>query len=258
MSRGEARAARLPQRQGACTRQVPAPVGPRISRALPPHDVFERVVQARSSYAREEQGAQHHRTAARVRGPCHADYEPEQTEVGQGRECCRCHVGGSLAAQPTDQGVEALVEAGEHADKARSAKRVGGRRFEGAQPAAAQAVANLAKTTAILSSQSNRFEDLLQALDDLSVQGNSILTSYLPDVTTQFHALASVTSAIASEQHDLGLVLHWMPGMNYAVSTAQAHHFVQLVDNIIVCGIPGGGSAPTPARRCLNGSSGGG
>ncbi|MHB1891676.1 MAG: MCE family protein, partial [Acidimicrobiales bacterium] len=121
----------------------------------------------------------------------------------------------------------------------------------------AQAISNLAQTTAILASQSNRFESLLQALDNLSVQGNSILTGYLPDVTTQLHALASVTGAIASEQQDLGLVLHWMPGMDYAVSTAQSHHFVQLVDNIIVCGIPGGGSKPTPARRCLNGTSGG-
>ena len=117
----------------------------------------------------------------------------------------------------------------------------------------AQALTNLAQTTAILSQESDRFENLLQALDNLSVQGNSLLTSYLPQMTTQFQTLAGVTGAIASEQHSLGLVLHWMAPMNYAVSTAQVHHFIQLVDNIIVCGIPGGGSRPTPARECLGG-----
>lgn len=114
----------------------------------------------------------------------------------------------------------------------------------------AEAVANLAKTTSILAQQSQRFGDLLEALNNLSVQGRSILENYLSQIGIQLSGLASATHAIAAEQHDLGLLLVYLKGHNASVSKATVGRFVQLLDDIVVCGVPGGGSDTSAAGTC--------
>ncbi|HET6811943.1 MAG TPA: MlaD family protein [Acidimicrobiales bacterium] len=116
--------------------------------------------------------------------------------------------------------------------------------------ASARAVSNLARTTTILAQQSQRFNDLLAALNGLSVQGRSILENYLPQIGVQLTGLADATHAIAAEQDALGQLLVYLKGHNVSVSRAVVGRFVQVLDDIVVCGVPNGGSDNTPAGSC--------
>ena len=116
--------------------------------------------------------------------------------------------------------------------------------------ASAQAVTNLARTTTILAQQSQRFNDLLSALNSLSVQGRSILENYLPQIGVQLTGLADATHAVAAEQDALGQLLVYLKGHNASVSRAVVGRFVQVLDDLVVCGVPGGGSDNSPAGSC--------
>ena len=116
--------------------------------------------------------------------------------------------------------------------------------------ASARALTNLAQTTTILAQQSQRFNDLLTALNSLSVQGRSILENYLSQIGIQLTGLADATHAIASEQDALGQLLFYLKGHNASVSRAVVGRFVQVLDDIVVCGVPNGGSDNTPAGSC--------
>lgn len=111
----------------------------------------------------------------------------------------------------------------------------------------AQAVSNLAQTTQILAAQSARFEDMLSALNALSVQSRGILDNYLSQAGIQLSGLAAVTKAVASEQTDLANVLIYLKGHNKALSSVAVGRFVQILDDIIVCGVPNGGDNPGSA-----------
>lgn len=114
----------------------------------------------------------------------------------------------------------------------------------------AEAVSNLARTTSILAQQSQRFDDLLTALNSLSVQGRSLLENYMSQIGIQLTGLADTTHAIAAEQTALGQLLVYLKGHNSAVSKATVGRFVQVLDDIVVCGVPNGGSDNTPAGSC--------
>ena len=111
----------------------------------------------------------------------------------------------------------------------------------------AEAVTNLARTTDILATQSARFEDLLTALNGLSVQSRSILEGYLSQIGIQLTGLADATRAVATEQVDLANVLVYLKGHNKTLSEAAVGRFVQILDDIIVCGVPNGGDKPSSA-----------
>jgi phospholipid/cholesterol/gamma-HCH transport system substrate-binding protein len=111
----------------------------------------------------------------------------------------------------------------------------------------AEAITNLAHTTQILAAQSARFEDLLTALNSLSVQSRSILENYFSQIGIQLTGLADVTKAVASEQTDLANVLIYLKGHNGALSKAAVGRFVQILDDVIVCGVPNGGDTPGSA-----------
>lgn len=115
----------------------------------------------------------------------------------------------------------------------------------------ARAITNLARTTQVLQDQSGRLLDLLGRLRDLSVQGSSILTAYLPQIDRQLAALRSVTQAVANRQQDLGRLLHYLPLHDRATVGAVSNDFLQLVNDFVVCGIPGGGEQPgSPLNSC--------
>lgn len=116
----------------------------------------------------------------------------------------------------------------------------------------ADAVTNLAQTTQILADQSARFDDLLSALDSLSVQGRSLLESYLSQIGIQLTGLADATKAVASEQADLAGILVYLKGHNESLSKAAQGRFVQVLDDIIVCGTTNGGDEPDSATSACN------
>lgn len=108
----------------------------------------------------------------------------------------------------------------------------------------AQAVSNLAQTTSILSQQSDRFVQLLQSLNNLAVQGRSILDTGVQQTEDQINALSAVAHQLAAHQQDLAKLLLYLPGANHTLAALTVNNFAQVLDDVIVCGVPNGGGDP--------------
>jgi phospholipid/cholesterol/gamma-HCH transport system substrate-binding protein len=122
--------------------------------------------------------------------------------------------------------------------------------------ATATALTNLSQTVAILAKNSSQFETLLQSLDGLSTQGRSLLENYYPEIVTQLQTLQAVSSQLAQHQSDLAGLLSEIPAADSALPQAVRNGYVQLYENIIVCGIPGLGEDGSAAFTCAPHSSG--
>ena len=121
----------------------------------------------------------------------------------------------------------------------------------------AQALTNLAQTTQVLAQQSSNFETLLQSLNDLAVQGNSILQSGLGQTEDQIHALAAVAAQLYQHQQALATILMELPAHNATLASLTVNNYAQILEDIIVCGIPVGGSGSTPDSTCSPSGGGG-
>jgi phospholipid/cholesterol/gamma-HCH transport system substrate-binding protein len=118
------------------------------------------------------------------------------------------------------------------------------------------ALDNLAQTVSILAKNSGQFETLLQSLDNLSTQGRSLLETYYPQIVTQLQTLQAVSSQLAQHQSDLASLLSEIPLADNALPQAVRSGYVQLYENIIVCGLPGGGEDDSqPAFSCAKSGS---
>ena len=124
--------------------------------------------------------------------------------------------------------------------------------------ASATALSNLSQTVAILAKNSSQFETLLQSLDNLSSQGRSLLENYYPQIVTQLQTLQAVSGQVAQHQADLAGLLSEIPAADNALPKAVQNGYVQLYENIIVCGIPGMGEDSSAAFTCAPHSSGAG
>lgn len=102
----------------------------------------------------------------------------------------------------------------------------------------AQAISNLAQTTQVLSQQSDQFEQLLQSLNDLATQGRSILDTGVSSTEDQLNALAAVAGQLAAHQQDLATVLEYLPGHNRTTADLTVNNYAQVLDDVIVCGLP--------------------
>lgn len=120
----------------------------------------------------------------------------------------------------------------------------------------ASAVGNLAQTTSTLAQQSNQFIALVQSLNALATQGRSILSTGLPQVETNIDSLAAVASELADHQQQLAALLQQVPVANESLASATYQNYLQVLNNIIVCGVPGLGSGTAATNTC--GSSGAG
>ena len=115
----------------------------------------------------------------------------------------------------------------------------------------AQALANLATTTQILSDQRQALVGLITSLNNLSVQGRSIFDQHLKQVGEQLVGLRSITQAVADRQRDLGLLLINLPGHNEALRRSTVDDFVQVLNDFVICGLAGGGEDPSsPLNSC--------
>ena len=118
----------------------------------------------------------------------------------------------------------------------------------------AQAITTLSQTTGVLATQSQRFENLLQALNDLSVQGRGILESYLPQINLDLSGLATTAQALQASETDLGKFIDALPGHNAATKATTVNSELQVLDDIIVCGLPGGGANASIATQTCGGA----
>ncbi len=114
----------------------------------------------------------------------------------------------------------------------------------------AQAISNLSRTVAILRDQSQNFLHLLAGLDHLSVQGHSLMTRELSQIDFQLTGLAGVTSTLDQQQAAIVELLAQLPGHDMALRDTTVNRFSQIVDSIIVCGLPDGGGSSQAASNC--------
>jgi phospholipid/cholesterol/gamma-HCH transport system substrate-binding protein len=120
-----------------------------------------------------------------------------------------------------------------------------------ASSATANAISTLSSTVTDLAQQSARFETLLQAVDNLSVQGRQILDTYYPQIVTQLRALQAVAGQLSRNQGDLAGILQELPLNDRALPSSVRAGYLQLYENTIVCGLPGGGeNDSSPAFTC--------
>jgi phospholipid/cholesterol/gamma-HCH transport system substrate-binding protein len=115
----------------------------------------------------------------------------------------------------------------------------------------AQAITTLSQTTGVLANQSARLDTLLQSLNDLSVQSRNILESYTPQINYELSGLASTAQALQVSEGALGNFLNFLPGHNAALVELTRDNQLQILSDIIVCGLPGGGSnSAIPSQTC--------
>ncbi|HEX3461902.1 MAG TPA: MCE family protein [Acidimicrobiales bacterium] len=115
----------------------------------------------------------------------------------------------------------------------------------------AQAISTLSQTTGVLANQSDRLVTLLQSLNDLSVQSSSILSNYTPQIDDQLSGLAATANALQASESDIGNFLDFLPGHNAALQEVTRDNQAQILTDLIICGLPGGGSnSSEPAFTC--------
>lgn len=122
----------------------------------------------------------------------------------------------------------------------------------------AQAITNLAHTITILNQQSGKFARLLQGLDAVAQQGRSLLEQELAAIDFQFRSLAGVTSTLNGQQSAINTLLANLPGHNMVMHDVVVNRFAQVVDALIVCGLPNGGGNTTQAASSCHGAGGSG
>jgi phospholipid/cholesterol/gamma-HCH transport system substrate-binding protein len=105
----------------------------------------------------------------------------------------------------------------------------------------AEALTTLSKTVAILAQNSTQFETLLQSLNNLAVQGRSYLETYYPQIVTQLQTLQAVATQLSQNQVSLAGILDELPLNNTSLPSSVRGGYVQVLLNLIICGIPGGG-----------------
>lgn len=120
-----------------------------------------------------------------------------------------------------------------------------------AAEAHATSLEHLAETTRILDEHDDRLFELIRSLHRLSLEGGDILREHMDEMTTQIDGLRSVTGAIASEQAALADILEFTPLHNDSLARGVKDDFVQVLNDFIICGVPGGGEVPdSPLNSC--------
>src|SRR6185312_436959 len=99
-----------------------------------------------------------------------------------------------------------------------------------ASSATANAISTLSSTVTDLAQQSARFETLLQAVDNLSVQGRQILDTYYPQIVTQLRALQAVAGQLSRNQGDLAGLLQELPLNDRALPSSVRAGYLQLYE----------------------------
>ncbi|MGH8989006.1 MAG: MCE family protein [Acidimicrobiales bacterium] len=114
----------------------------------------------------------------------------------------------------------------------------------------ARAITRLSHTVKVLAASSSRFDRLMKSLDAVSADGASILSSEYPRIVDQLKALEAVSDQLALHQQDLAELLEWLPQHDATMSESVRHEFLQIMNNVIVCGLPDGGSGSTAVTTC--------
>jgi phospholipid/cholesterol/gamma-HCH transport system substrate-binding protein len=105
----------------------------------------------------------------------------------------------------------------------------------------AEALSHLAESTRLLDETSADLLATVESLTRLAEEGADLLVTHHDRIGLQLRALRSATRAVASEQAALGRVLQFLPEHNANFPRAIQGDFAQVIGDIVICGLPGGG-----------------
>lgn len=114
----------------------------------------------------------------------------------------------------------------------------------------AEALSNLSRTVGVLKDQSANFLHLLHGLDRLALEGHSLLSQELSEIDFQFSGLAGVTDVLDQQQSAVAELIEQLPNHNAVLHDVTVNRFAQIIDSLIVCGLPDGGSSSQAASSC--------
>ena len=116
------------------------------------------------------------------------------------------------------------------------------------------ALQNLNDTFGVLNRNDQEFFALVRSLNRLAGDGNRILSRHLDEITTQLRGVKDLADAIASQRVAVGNILRNLPVHNRGVLSVENADFVQVLLDVVVCGVPGGGDVPgNPVDGCYPG-----
>lgn len=120
-----------------------------------------------------------------------------------------------------------------------------------AAQAHAEAIAHLADTTRILDEESDELLDLLDAISRVSRENSDLLQTHFERIGRQLEGLRSVTTAVAREQEAVARILQNGSTHNEALRLGTNGDFAQVLNDFVLCGLPGGGDQPgDPVNSC--------
>jgi phospholipid/cholesterol/gamma-HCH transport system substrate-binding protein len=112
----------------------------------------------------------------------------------------------------------------------------------------ALATANTARSIEVLKEESGRLEQAIKSLNRLAVAGEDLLRDHSDEMGRFFNQMRVILGVLRQEQDSLIELLRWAPGHNRNLQTTEYGDFVQVYQDLIVCGL--NDDPEDPARRC--------
>lgn len=124
-----------------------------------------------------------------------------------------------------------------------------------AAQAHADALGNLADTVDVLDDESDQLLDVMASLAGLSAEGDELLEEHADEMAHQIDGMRSLARAVASEQASLADLITGLEGHNEALQLGVRDFFTQVLNDFVICGIPGGGDDPNDRLNTCGGGS---
>ena len=118
--------------------------------------------------------------------------------------------------------------------------------------AQARSIENSAQAVRVLREEADRLEVAIRALDRLSRGGRSILEEHSDEMARFFRQMRAILDVLNSEQDSIVRILRWAPKHNQNTQWTEHRDFVQVYQDLIVCGL--NDDPDDPARRCKEGA----
>ena len=112
----------------------------------------------------------------------------------------------------------------------------------------ARSVSNSARALGMLREEVDRLERAIVALERLSRGARRILEDHVDSMDRFFDQMHSILNVLMEEERSINRILRWAPLHNQNTQLTEFRDFVQVYQDLIVCGLNDDPS--DPARRC--------
>jgi phospholipid/cholesterol/gamma-HCH transport system substrate-binding protein len=112
----------------------------------------------------------------------------------------------------------------------------------------ARSVANSAQAIGILRQEVERLERAITALDRLAVGARRILEEHSDEMHRFFRQMRVILRVLRQEEASINKIIRWAPHHNQGTQLTEYKDFVQVYQDLVVCGL--NDDPRDPARRC--------